>query len=117
MPGRHKTTLLVVLTGASALLALTAAWPSADVFPGWWAVCTFGFVAFVLESLHTDLRVAAKGSTSFILHLAGCLLFGAFWGGTITGAATLVTQITSGNSPLKSVFNVSQRVLAVVVAA
>jgi HD-GYP domain-containing protein (c-di-GMP phosphodiesterase class II) len=117
MPSTQRTTLLVLLTGASAISALTGAWPSADVFPGWWAVCTFGFVAFVLESLHTDLRVAAKGSTSFILHLASCLLFGAFWGGTITGAATLLTQITSGNSPLKSVFNVSQRVLAVVVAA
>ncbi len=44
-------------------------------------------------------------------------MFGAFWGGTIAGAATLLTQITSGNGALKSVFNVFQRVLAVVVAA
>ena len=51
------------------------------------------------------------------MHLAGCLLFGPFWGGTIAAAATLLTQITSGNTILKSVFNVSQRILAVVVAA
>jgi len=117
MPRPRTTTLLVVLTSLSATLALASAWPSSGVFPGWWALCTFVFVAFVLESLHTDLRVAAKGSTSFILHLAGCLLFGAFWGGAIAGAATLLTQITSGNQALKSVFNVSQRILAVVVAA
>ena len=38
------------------------------------------FVAFVLENLHTDMRAGAKGSTSFVMHLAGCLLFGGFWG-------------------------------------
>lgn len=117
MPRQKRTTLLVVFTGISAVLALTSAWPSSGVFPGWWALCTFVSVAFVLESLHTDLRVGAKGSTSFILHLAGCLLFGVFWGGTMAGAATLLTQITAGNNPLKSVFNVFQRILAVVVAA
>ena len=94
-----------------------SAWLSPSAFPGWWALSTFIFVAFVLESLHTDLRVAAKGSTSFIMHLAGCLLFGGFWGGVIAGAATLFSQVTVGNQALKVLFNVSQRILAVVVAA
>jgi hypothetical protein len=44
-------------------------------------------------------------------------MFGAFWGSVIAGAATLGSQITSGNSAFKALFNVSQRVLAVVVAA
>ena len=44
-------------------------------------------------------------------------MFGAFWGGVIAGAATLVSQITTGNPAFKALFNVSQRVLAVVVAA
>jgi hypothetical protein len=51
------------------------------------------------------------------MHLAGCLMFGAFWGGVIAGAATMVSQITSGNPAFKASFNVSQRVLAVIVAA
>jgi HD-GYP domain-containing protein (c-di-GMP phosphodiesterase class II) len=51
------------------------------------------------------------------MHLAGCLLFGAFWGGAIAGAATLLSQITLRNQPLKALFNVAQRVLAVIVAA
>ena len=113
----RSTTLLVFFTSASAILALTSAWSSSSVFPGWWALCTFIVVAFVLQSLHTDLRVAAKGSTSFIMHLAGCLLFGAFWGGVIAGVATLLGQIRLGNGALKALFNVSQRVLAVIVAA
>ena len=117
MPRKKSTTLLVLFTSASGILALTSAWPSSGVFPGWWALCTFIFVAFVLESLHTDLRVAAKGSTSFIMHLAGCLLFGGFWGGAIAGVATLLSQMAVGNQPLKVLFNVSQRVLAVIVAA
>jgi HD-GYP domain-containing protein (c-di-GMP phosphodiesterase class II) len=111
------TTILVVLTSLSAGLAMAAAWPTPSTFPGWWALSTFVFVAFVLESLHTDLRVAAKGSTSFIMHLAGCLLFGGFWGGVIAGSATLFSQLTVGTLPLKALFNVSQRILAVVVAA
>jgi HD-GYP domain-containing protein (c-di-GMP phosphodiesterase class II) len=118
MPRKTSTTLLVLFTSASASLALASAWSAAgSEFPGWWALCTFVVVAFVLESLNTDLRVAAKGSTSFIMHLAGCLLFGAFWGAVIAGAATLVSQITTGNPAFKALFNVSQRVLAVVVAA
>src|SRR5918995_4446777 len=117
MPRKRSTTLLVLFTSASASLALASAWLSGNVFPGWWALCTFVVVAFVLESLNTDLRVAAKGSTSFIMHLAGCLMFGAFWGGAIAGAATLVSQIMTGNPAFKALFNVSQRVLAVVVAA
>jgi len=51
------------------------------------------------------------------MHLAGCLLFGAFWGGVIAGVATLLSQIKQETHPLKALFNVSQRVLAVVVAA
>jgi putative nucleotidyltransferase with HDIG domain len=117
MERQRTTALFVAFTSAGAALALGAAWPSSTMFPGWWALGTFVFVAFVLENLHTDLRVAAKGSTSFVMHLAGCLLFGGFWGGAIAGAATLSSQISLGNHPLKALFNVSQRVLAVTVGA
>jgi HD-GYP domain-containing protein (c-di-GMP phosphodiesterase class II) len=115
---RHKvTSLFVVSTCLGAILALTSAWPSSNLFPGWWALGTFIFVAFVLDNLHIDLRVGAKGSTSFIMHLAASLLFGGFWGGLTAGLATLSSQIASGSQAVKAVFNVSQRVLAVIVAA
>lgn len=115
---RQRTTIFFVAsTSAAAVLALVSAWQSSSSFPGWWAFGTFIFVAFVLENLHTDMRAGAKGSTSFVMHLAGCLLFGGFWGGAIAGGATLSNQLALGNHPLKALFNVSQRVLAVIVAA
>src|SRR4051794_28313372 len=110
MSRQTATTLFVGLTSTGAALVLASAWPSSSSFPGWWAICTFVFVAFALENLNTDLRINAKGSTSFVIHLAGCLLFGVFWGGAIAGAATLSSQITRGNQALKALFNVSQRV-------
>src|SRR3954454_22927483 len=110
------TNFFVSSTFVAATAALASAWMSSRPFPGLWAIGTFVFVAFVLENLHTDLRLAVKGSTSFVIHLAGCLLFGAFWGGAIAGAATLLNQLALRTPGLKLVFNISQRVLAGVVA-
>lgn len=116
MKRKNSTILFVTSTSIGAILALAAIWPTSSNFPGWWAFCTFIFVAVVLDNLHMNLRVAAKGSMTFVMHLAGCLLFGGFWGGTIAGAATLLSHTALGNQALKTVFNVSQRVLAVIVA-
>src|SRR3954471_3191092 len=107
----------VTVTTVGAMLALGSAWPSTGAFPGWWALGAFVFIAFVLDNLHTDLRFDARGSTSFVVHLSACLLFGGFWAGVTAGAATLVGQLTLGNKALKSFFNVSQRILAITVAA
>lgn len=86
-------------------------------FPGWWALSSFILVAFVLETLNTQLRVQARGSTSFIMHIAAGLLFGGFWSGIIAGASTLLGELARGNQPIKIVFNVSQRIIAIVTAA
>jgi putative nucleotidyltransferase with HDIG domain len=85
-------------------------------FPGWWALGSFILVAFVLETLNTQLRVQARGSTSFIMHLAAGLLFGGFWSGIIAGSSTLLGELARGNQPIKLVFNVSQRIVAIVTA-
>jgi HD-GYP domain-containing protein (c-di-GMP phosphodiesterase class II) len=107
----------VFMVSGGAALALASAWPTASSFPGWWPAVTLIAVAFVLDNFQTDLRIAAKGSISFIIHLAGCLLFGGFWGGIFAGAGTLIRQIMLRRQPLKASFNVAQRVLAVTVAA
>jgi HD-GYP domain-containing protein (c-di-GMP phosphodiesterase class II) len=117
MARSRATNFFVASTFVAATAALASAWMSSRPFPGLWAIGTFVFVAFVLENLHTDLRLSAKGSTSFVIHLAGCLLFGGFWGGLIAGAATLLNQLAQGTSNVKIIFNVSQRVLAVTVGA
>jgi hypothetical protein len=86
-------------------------------FPGWWPLATLVFVASLLESLNTQLRLAAKGSTSFIIHMSAALLFGGWWAALVAAVSTLVGEIARANSPIKIVFNISQRILAVSLAA
>jgi HD domain len=117
MREQRFATAFVIMTSVGATLALASAWPSSGGFPGWWAMGALVFIAFALDNLHTDLRVGARGSTSFVMHLSACLLFGGFWAGVTAAIATLLGQLALGNKALKSFFNVSQRVLAVTVAA
>jgi hypothetical protein len=86
-------------------------------FPGWWPLASFIFVATLLESLNTQLRLAAKGSTSFIMHMSAALLFGAWWGALVAAVSTLFGEIARSNPTIKIVFNVSQRILAVSLAS
>jgi hypothetical protein len=86
-------------------------------FPGWWPIATFLFVAILLESLRTQLRIAAKGSTAFIIHIASALLFGGWWAALIAAGSTLFDEVARGNAGLKLLFNTAQKALAVSLAA
>jgi hypothetical protein len=108
---------MVATVTSSAVATAYLAWTARLPFPGWWPVATFLFVATLLEGLNTPLRVAARGSTSFIMHLAAGLLFGGFWGAAIAGVSTLFGEMVRQNTFIKIVFNISQRVLAVCLAA
>src|SRR6476661_1169856 len=109
-----------MFVGGVALLAGAAGfavWQVRLPFPGWWPLATFVFVASLLEGFNTQLRLAAEGSTSFIMHMAAALLFGGWWGALVAAVATLVGEIVRNNSLIKITFNVSQRILAVALAA
>jgi hypothetical protein len=93
-----------------------AAWSIRLPFPGWWPIATFLFVATLLESLHTRLRIAAKGSTSFIIQMASALLFGAWWAAVIAVGSTLLDELARGSVWIKRLFNISQRALAISLA-
>ena len=110
--------LHVVVAGTciAAFAAGTWAWIERAPFPGWWPICALLLVACALEGLSTQLRIAAKGSTSFIIHMSSALLFGGLWAAVIAGFSTLLGEVSRGNSALKAAFNVSQRVLSVVLA-
>jgi HD-GYP domain-containing protein (c-di-GMP phosphodiesterase class II) len=86
-------------------------------FPGWWPIATLVFVASLLESLNTQLRLAATGTTSFIIHMAAALLFGGWWAAGVVAVSTLLGQLIISNPPIKVVFNVAQRTLSICVAA
>lgn len=117
MPREVRLQIFVSSVSLAALICGAAVWVVRLPFPGWWPLATFLFVATLLESLSTQLRLAAKGSTSFIMHLASALLFGGWWGAIVAGVSTLFGELARSNPPIKVVFNVSQRVLAVSLAA
>lgn len=117
MPRQTRVYLFVGLITAAAAIAGTAVWSVRLPFPGWWPLLTLVFVATLLESLNTQLRLSAKGSTSFIMHMASAMLFGGWWGAVVASVSTVFGEIARSNTPVKMTFNVSQRVLAVSLAA
>jgi HD-GYP domain-containing protein (c-di-GMP phosphodiesterase class II) len=117
MPRQGRVYLFVGIITAAAAICGWAVWSVRLPFPGWWPFATFLFVATLLEGLNTDLRLAAKGSTSFIMHMASAMLFGGGWGACITAVSTLFGEVARRNRPIKIVFNISQRILAVSLAA
>jgi len=94
-----------------------AVWSERLSFPGWWPVATLLFVATLLEGLKSRLRVAATGSVAFVIHLASILLFGGWWAAVITAGSGLFDELSRANAPLKTVFNISQKLLAISLAA
>jgi putative nucleotidyltransferase with HDIG domain len=110
------TRLYVAAVAAAALGLAVWAWQTRAPFPGWWALGAFLVVACALEGLSTQLRLSAKGSTSFIIHMATALLFGAFWGALIAGVSTLLGEFARESTPLKTLFNVAQRVVTVILS-
>jgi HD-GYP domain-containing protein (c-di-GMP phosphodiesterase class II) len=117
MSRQTRLTLFVSAIALGALAAGSGLWPSRLSFPGWWPLATFLFVSTLLETLNTQLRLAALGSTSFIMHMATALLFGGWWGALVAAVSTLFGEYARRNPPIKIVFNVSQRILAVSLGA
>jgi HD-GYP domain-containing protein (c-di-GMP phosphodiesterase class II) len=117
MNREHRVQLFVIVIVMAAAIASATIWPIRLPFPGWWPLATFIFVASLLETLKTEFRLSVKGSTSFIMHMAAALLFGAWWAALVAATSTLVGEIVRGAPPIKVLFNVSQRILAVSAAA
>jgi hypothetical protein len=109
--------VFVSLIAITAVICGAAVWAVRLPFPGWWPIATFLFVATLLEGLHTKVRLAARGSTSFIMHMASALLFGGWWAAIVAAVSTLFGELARNNPPIKIAFNVSQRILAVSLAA
>jgi hypothetical protein len=109
----NRVRLLVGLTAFTAAAGTVVSWQVRAPFPGWWPLAAFLLVACALEALGTQLRLSARGSTSFIIHMACALLFGGFWAAAIAGGSTLLGEAAGGKGPLKTCFNVAQRMLSV----
>jgi hypothetical protein len=104
------------IAAASVVVGATV-WEIRLDFPGWWPFMTFVFVASLLEGLHTQARLSAKGSLSFIMHMSAALLFGGWWAALVAAVSTFLGELARGNPVIKITFNVSQRILTVALAA
>lgn len=107
----------VTLVAVLSIVVMAWAWQGHQVFPGVWPSLVLLLVAFLLQISATTVRGGdAKGSLSFIAHLAGGILFGAFWGGAIAALSTAFSQTVARREPIKALFNVSQRTFSLVSA-
>ncbi len=91
-------------------------WQFAAPFPGYWQLGCFILIAFLLDQTNLPLRVEARGSISFVMHMAAAILFGGFWGGAAAGVSVGLSQAVRSLSMQKIAFNVAQRVLSVTLA-
>jgi len=82
-----------------------------------------GAAAFIVLGLLLQLAEhrltvgAAGGSVAFIVYLGSALVFGRTWGAAITGVSLGVAQFLARKPGYRIAFNVSQHVVAVLVAA
>src|SRR4051794_5101154 len=97
MPRDSRIRIFVTAVAMAAVLCGAYVWKIRLPFPGWWPLATFVFVASLLESLNTQLRLSAKGSTSFIMHMSAALLFGAWWGALVAATSTFVGEVFRSN--------------------
>jgi putative nucleotidyltransferase with HDIG domain len=98
-----------------AIMAL--AWTQHSEFPGFWPSLVLLLVAFFLGISATIVRGGgAAGSLSFIVHIAGGILFGALWGGTLAAIATALDELVARREPIKALFNIAQRTLSLAAA-
>ena len=108
---KFRLCLFSVLLFASGVMAWGYLTPHLPPNPE--AFLAFAVVAFLLEHNSTKLSAGGVGSTSFVIHIAAGIVFGCFWGGTITAAATVLWLASLQVAPIKLAFNVCQRVLSI----
>lgn len=103
----------VGLVAALSVAIMGIAWRQHSLFPGTWPSVVLLLVAFLLGISATTVRGGgASGSLSFIVHIAGGILFGPFWGGSLAAVATVFDEIVARRPTIKAIFNVAQRTLS-----
>ena len=113
----NKITGYVLAVCFAAVLFMALGWNQRAAFPGVWPSLVLLAVAFLLQVAPTTARGGgAEGSLSFIVHQATGILFGPFWGGAVAAVSTAISQLIARRTPLKILFNVSQRTFSLVAA-
>ena len=108
--------LVVAVTVSAASVQCSRVLGTAVPFPGWWPIGTFVFVATLLESFNTRLRIAARARPpSSFTWLPLCSLVA---GGRPQSRASPLSleRWFAQTLRIKATFNVSQRILSVSLA-
>jgi len=116
MPTSRKISIYVACTTLIAIGLGVLSWQYRQPSPGLWPLLSFILVALLLEQSSTSLKVEAKGSQSFVVHIAAGVLFGGWWGGVIAASSTILGQLAIGSQPIRLLFNISQRAASVMLA-
>lgn len=105
--------MAVAITAIAVILSLPV---EPTLHTNWLALIGFGSIALALEQSSASLLFGATGSVAFVIHISAVILFGPLAGALTTGVATAVNEILIRRTPLKAVFNASQKALATGVA-
>jgi putative nucleotidyltransferase with HDIG domain len=114
--GIPRIELFVAATCLGAVSSIGYGLIVSPTTPGALSILGFLFVALMLESEHSRLRVEATGSLAFIMHLAALLVFGWGWAALIAASGGAIF-VLKRYTPIKIVFNSSQFVLSVSAAS
>src|SRR5579862_9490163 len=107
-----RTYVTGVAIAALAVLGVTQALPTVPFDA--WAIASFLLVGCLLElSRTTGKSGGLQGSLVFIFHLAVGVVLGTFWGAVTAGSAGAISQAYQRHPPVKTVFNVSERIISV----
>jgi putative nucleotidyltransferase with HDIG domain len=107
----------VALIGFAAIGAGFASTLLPSNYPGsLLEILSFLVVAVILERSSTGLRIQGRGSTSFVITLCACILFGGSWAALIASSAMLFGMISGKQPIIKILFNTSQVAVSVVCA-
>ena len=110
---------MAVAAGIAVLVSAYVEWSILiNVAPSLWGVAAFTLIGFGLQVSEHRLSVGGgHGTISFIVYMGSALVFGPMLGAFVTGVSLLGAQVALRKPPLKTAFNVSQHVLAILAGA
>lgn len=116
---RYYVTGVAVAAGIAVLVSAYVEWSIlTNVVPSLFGVAAFTIIGLGLQVSEHRLSVGGgHGTISFIVYMGSALVFGPILGAFVTGISLLGAQVALRKPLLKTAFNVSQHVLAILVGA
>jgi putative nucleotidyltransferase with HDIG domain len=116
---RYYVTVVAFAAGIAVLVSAYVEWSIlTNVVPSLLGVVAFTLIGLGLQVSEHRLSVGGgHGTISFIVYMGSALVFGPILGAFVTGVSLLGAQVALRKPVLKTAFNVSQHVLAILAGA